>query len=171
MIPKFELIDPDKLDKGYVLLKKMDDPIFKDDELFFIKKEKHLIIYSREFFTNLKTKITELLADQIEIPLPAIRWIIDTIEIKFFKPPGQGGLPAEQFHWCEIIEGEELCIMRAFDPTGEGLPGYDLVNLNRYGYISDTSNQEFSFFDNFLFEHGLMNFLKEIAGKYERGEL
>ncbi len=115
--------------------------------------------------------MTEWIQNQIEIPFPAVRWIIDTIEIKFFKPPDQGGLPAEQFHWCEVIEGEELCINRSFDPTGEGLSGYRLVNLNRFGYISNTSKQEFSFFDKFLFEHGLMDFLKEIAGKYERGEL
>ena len=171
MIPKFELIDPNKPDNILELLGKLKNLVIKGKEHFFIKQNKHLLIYSRKPYTDPDTNITELIENQIEIPLPAIRWIIDTIEIKFFKPPGQGGLPAEQFHWCEVIEGEKLCIMRAFDPTGEGLPGYVLDNLSRYGYISDTSNQEFSFFDNFLFEHGLMNFLKEIAGKYERGEL
>jgi hypothetical protein len=119
MIAKFELIEPDQLDSNYVLLGKFNNPCLEGDEIFFVKKANYLIIYSREWFTNFKSKITKLLQDQIELPFSAVRWIIDTIEIKFFKPPSEGGLPAEQFHWCEVIEGEELCIMRSFDPTGE----------------------------------------------------
>ena len=94
---------------------------------------------------------------------------VDAIEIKFFKPPAQGGLPADKFHDCEIIEGEELCVNRSVNSGGEGIGGYRLVNLSRRGYISETDVQVFGMPDPFLFNHGLMDFLKDLGAKISKG--
>jgi hypothetical protein len=171
MIQKFNLIDPDNLAQSERFLKKFDNPCIKGSEEFFLKNSKHIIIYSQKWFTWKDTGKTELFADQIEIPALAIQWIVDTIEIKFFKPPAQGGLPVDKFHHCEVIEDEELCINRSVSSGGEGIGGYRLVNLSRRSYISETDIQEFAMPDPFLFNYGLMDFLKDLGAKISRGEV
>ena len=171
MIEKFNLIDLDNLAPDMRLLKQFDNPCFKGSKEFFIAKGRQIIIYSQEWFTYKDTGGKKLLADQIEIPAQAIQWIVDTIEIKFFKPPAQGGLPVDKFHHCEIIEDEELCINRSVSSGGEGIGGYRLVNLSRRSYISETDIQEFAMPDPFLFDYGLMDFLKDLGMKISRGEV
>jgi hypothetical protein len=164
---KFELIDPNKIADDIKLIKKFDIPCYKGSEDFFLKKDNHIIIYSQKWMTLFGN--TELAADQIEIPASAIQWIIDTIEIKFFKPPSEGGLPADKFHHKETIEGELLKINRGVATGGEGIGGYRLLNLSRKKHTLDTWNQEYAMPDPFLFEYGLMDFLKEIADKIKKG--
>ena len=171
MIEKFNLIEPDNLAPGMRFLKQFDNPCFKGQEIFFYKSRNHIFIYRQELFTWKSRGVTELIANQIEIPALAIQWIVDTIEIKFFKPPAQGGLPVDKFHHCEVIEDEELCINRSVSSGGEGIGGYRLVNLSRRSYISETDIQEFAMPDPFLFNYGLMDFLKDLGAKISRGEV
>ena len=165
----FELIDPKAIAGDIKLIKKFDNPCYKGSEDFFFKKDNHIIIYSQKWMTLFGN--SELAADQIEIPASAIQWIIDTIEIKFFKPPSEGGLPADKFHHKETIEGELLKINRGVSTGGEGIGGYRLLNLSRKKHTLDTWNQEYAMPDPFLFEHGLMNSLKDLAGKIQRREI
>jgi hypothetical protein len=171
MIEKFNLIDPDNLAQNTKFLQSFDHPLFKGKEVCFFMIEQHIIIYCKKWVTRKISGITKLIANQIEIPAQAIQWIVDTIEIKFFKPPSQGGLPVDKFHHCEIIQDEELCINRSVSSGGEGIGGYRLVNLSRRSYISETDIQEFAMPDPFLFDHGLMDFLKDLGVKISRGEV
>ncbi|KJS33384.1 MAG: hypothetical protein VR64_00830 [Desulfatitalea sp. BRH_c12] len=168
MIEKFSLINPDHLTPGTRFLKKFENPCFKGKEEFYFKKANHLIIYIRKLVTWKKPGIIET---QIEIPASAIQWIVDTIEIKFFKPHAQGGLPIDKFHYIEKIEGEELMIARGVSIGGENIAGYKLINLSRNSYILTTSKQEFAMPDPFLFEHGLMDFLKDLGAKISEGKI
>jgi len=171
MKKKFSLINPDNLVPDTTFLRRFDHPLFKGKEIDFFKKNNHIIIYNQEWFTWKTTGVTELLADQIEIPAPAIQWIVDTIEIKFFKSPAQGGLQIDKFHHIEKIEGEELMIARGVSIGGENIGGYELINLSRNSYILTTSKQEFAMPDPFLFEHGLMDFLKDLGAKISEGTI
>jgi hypothetical protein len=171
MITFFELIDPGQLEPTTQLLYKFDNPVFKGRQDIFFRQQDHVIIYSQKMFTWKDTGKAELFADQIEIPARAIQWIVETIEIKFFNRPDKGGLPDGVFHHCETIKGEKLCINRTANSGGEGIGGYRLVNMNRKSHISDTSKQEFAMPDPFLFEHGLMDYLKDLAGKIQRREV
>ncbi len=171
MIEKFNLIDPDNLAPGTKFLQRFDHPTFKGKEVYFFVMDQHIIIYSQKRVTRKISGITKLIANQIEIPAPAIQWIVDTIEIKFFKPPAQGGLPVDKFHHCETIEGEELCINRSVSSGGEGIGGYRLVNLSRRSYISETDIQEFAMPDPFLFNYGLIDFLKDLSAIISRDEI
>ncbi len=160
----FELYNPEEPQSEFKLINKLKDPTSKTKDVFFLIKENHLVIYTQSLHTNPRTKVVRLLNSQREFPLKAIDWIIDTIEIKFVKPPGEGGLPADTFHCIETFDNEKLKINRMFAPRGDGLSGYALVNLNR----DDGTNsfQKFSMYDEFLFEHGLMDFFKEVSKKY-----
>lgn len=171
MIEKFELIDPDNLAPGTEFFQRFDHPTFKGKEVYFFKMGQHIIIYSQKWVTRKISGITKLIANQIEIPAQAIQWIVDTIEIKFFKPPAQGGLPVDKFHHIEKIKDEELMIARGVAIGGEGIGGYDLINLSRQSYISATDKQEFAMPDPFLFNYGLMDFLKDLGAKISKGEV
>jgi hypothetical protein len=169
MIEKFNLLDPNNLAPDVRFLNKFDNPCINGSEEFFFKKANHVIVYSQKWVTRKISGITKLLADQIEIPAPAIQWIVDTIEIKFFKPPAQGGLPADKFHHCETIDCEKLCINRSFSSGGEGIGGYRLVNLSRKSHMADTDIQEFAMPDPFLFNYGLIDFFKDLGAKISSG--
>lgn len=168
MIEKFDLVDPNNLAQDMRLLKKFDNPCFKGSEEYFFAKDNHIFIYSQELFTYKNSGVTKLLADQMEIPASAIQWIVDTIEIKFFKPPAQGGLPSDVFFHNEIIDGEELQINRGVAVGGEGIGGYVLANISRRSHMADTDIQEFVMPDPFLFNFGLMDFLKDLGSKISK---
>jgi hypothetical protein len=53
----------------------------------------------------------------------------------------------------------------------KGIGGYRLVNLSRRSNISETDIQEFAMPDPFLFNYGLMDFLKDLGARISRGEV
>ena len=53
-------------------------------------------------------------------------------------------------------------------PQEESGEDFHLTNRDRTSHISDTFEQTISVSDPWLFENGLMDFLKEIADKYEQ---
>ena len=104
------------------------------------------------------------------MPLSGIRWFINAIEQKFFKSPEDGGLPADKISYEEIVDGEDLHIIRSVT-VGCSHPGYVVTNGSRHSHISSISLQTLALSDPWLFKRGLMDFLKEIANKYEAGQL
>lgn len=147
----------------------------KGEDFYFIKQNQHLLVYSERFHTFPDTSPyragqTKLLADQLEMPLAAIRWFINVIEQKFFKSPEQGGLPAHKLSFKEQVSGEDLHVLRSMN-AGCDHPGYKITNSSRRSHLSSDDPQTVSLSDPWLFDNGLMDFLKQLADDYEQGRL
>ncbi|MGM8227529.1 hypothetical protein ACSV5M_13155 [Cellvibrio sp. ARAG 10.3] len=171
---QFTLYNPRQPLARQQLLKKFDKPQSEYDA-YFIREDNHLLVYEEKFHTYPLTSSrrpgeTKLIADQFEMPLSGVRWFIDVIEQRFFKSPEEGGLPADKISYEDIVDGEELHVMRVVY-AGCDHPGYDITNGSRYSYISSRSLQTLALSDPWLFRDGLMGFLKEIASQYEAGRL
>lgn len=172
---QFDLYNPRSPLPQQVLLKKFISPQEEEGEdFYFVRHGDHLIGYYERIHvypaTSPRYGQKELRADQLEMPLSGVRWFIDVIEQKFFKPPSEGGLPADSISYREDVDGERLHVLRAV-MAGCPHPGYDITNLNRRSHILDEDHQTLSLSDPWLFNRGLMDFLKEIADKYEQGTL
>lgn len=171
---QFKLYNPRQPLAPQQLLKKFDKPQSEYDA-YFVREDNHLLVYEEKFHTYPLTSPyrpgeTKLIAGQFEMPLSGVRWFINVIEQKFFKSSEEGGLAADKISYEEIVDGEELHVMRVVY-AGCDHPGYDITNGSRYSYISSTSLQTFTISDPWLFQNGLMDFLKEIADQYETGKL
>lgn len=172
----FEQYNPRTPSHEHLLLKFFKSPQKeKGSDFYFIKQDQHLLVYTERFHTypltsNFMPGQTELLADQFEMPLEAIRWLIDVIEQKFFKSPEDGGLPANKMSYEEIVAGEDLHIMRSAN-AGCPHPGYAITNGSRRSHMDSDDSQTLSLSDPWLFENGLMDYLKLLANKYEIGQL
>lgn len=145
------------------------------EDFYFLKQDNYLFVYSERYHTYPSTSDfmpgqTEIFADQFEMPLEAIRWFIDVIEQKFFKSPEEGGLPAHKISYKETVAGENLHVMRS---ANAGCPhsGYTITNSSRRSHMDPDDPQEMSFSDPWLFQHGLMDYLKSLADAYEQGKL
>lgn len=144
-------------------------------DFFFLTQDKHLLIYREQLHTypltsNYQPGQKELFANQFEMPLEAIRWFINVIEQKFFKSPEEGGLPANKISYEEVVVGEELHVMRSAN-AGCAHPGYVITNGSRRSHMAARNLQTQSFSDPWLFQHGLMDYLKSLADAYEQGKL
>lgn len=171
----FDLYDPRDPQPKCQLLRTFRSPSGEDGvDFYFIKKSDHLLIYREELHTfpraSTRAGETKLIANQFEIPISAIRWLISVIEQKFFKPPEEGGLPANKISYKETVSGEKLHVMRSMR-GGVGSSGYVVTNSSRRSYIISSACQKLDLPDPWLFEKGLMDYLKELADLYEQGKL
>lgn len=173
---QFILYNPSNPLPKQLLLKKYVSPMAaKSLDHYFIIDDTHLLVYKEKLHTYpesspIRPGETKLIANQFEMPLSGVRWLIDVIEQKFFKSPEEGGLAADKISYEEVVDGENLHVIRAVTAGCEH-PGYVITNGSRRSYISSTSLQTLELSDPWLFQGGLMDFLNEIAIKYESGQL
>lgn len=172
----FEQYDPRNPQSKHQLLRSYKSPQKeKGSDFYFIKQDHHLLVYSERFHTYPLTSDfmlgqTELFADQFEIPLEGIRWFINVVEQKFFKAPEEGGLPAHKISYEETVAGENLHIMRSSN-AGCPHPGYAITNGSRRSHLDSDDLQTLSLSDPWLFQNGLMDYLKILANDFEQGKL
>ncbi|WP_347332983.1 hypothetical protein [Marinimicrobium locisalis] len=171
----FEQYDPRNPKPEHQLLRFFESPMKTDGmDFYFIKQNSHFLVYRERVHTFPETSSragqSKLIANQIELPIPAIRWFIDVIEQKFFKPPEEGGLPAHKLSYEEEVAGETLHILRSMG-AGCDHPGYTITNASRQSHMSSDDLQTLSLSDPWLFENGLMDYLKQLAEDYEQGRL
>lgn len=171
---QFTLYNPQQPLVHQNLLRKYVRPQSEYD-VYFVREDSHLLVYKQKLHTYPMTSPfnpgeSELFENQFEMPLSGVRWFINVIEQKFFKSPQEGGLPAEKISFEEVVDGEELHVIRVVY-AGCDHPGYKITNGSRYSYISSTSLQTLALSDPWLFQNGLMDFLKEIATQYEARNL
>lgn len=172
----FEQHDPQKPKAEHQVLRFFSSPQKeKGMDYYFIKQDTHLFVYRERSHTYpddslFKAGETELITNQIELPLPAIRWFINVIEQKFFKPPEEGGLPADKLSYKETVAGENLHVLRTMS-AGCDHPGYKITNSSRRSHLSSDDPQRVAFSDPWLFDNGLMDYLKQLADDYEQGRL
>jgi hypothetical protein len=108
-------------------------------------------------------------AYQFEMPLAAVRWVIDAIEQQFERKPSEGGAPRNRFHVDGSIEGESLEVRYGVSVGGEGVGGYTIYNFSRASYILPEATQQMSFaIDDW--RDTIRDLFHDIAQRYERGE-
>jgi len=139
----------------------------------FVKYEKWLIILKPGGFKKYTIA-------QMDLPLGFLNWFPQALD-NFRKPPAEGGLRAgAMVSDGELVEGEELCIMREMGdqawPEKGPPPGYAVENRSRlehdYEDIPELRDpQEISFSEQFLFEGGLLSLIRRLGAQYRSGTL
>lgn len=131
-----------------------------DQRYLGITLSDHFVIFRRQHF-NIKSN--KFLKNQLEIPVSALKWVIDTIEIGFGKNPDDGGLPRDVLHDQTVIEGEEINLRRTMNCGAANQQGYTLSNFSRDSYIDKDDCQSIQLPDYLLFDEGLLEKLKDLA--------
>lgn len=167
---QFNEIDPLTVAQDPHLIATLPDDKQPTKTFYFLLVEDYLIISNATYFTNKRTGESEWLHYQIEFPKRGLRWFLDTLEDKFFKTAAEGGLPRGTFNSEGTVDGERLKLRRAFDADGQGGGGYAFVTLDRFPEESRVC-KSYTFTDALLFEHGLLDTMKDIANKIDNGQL
>ena len=171
---QFEPIDPLAIESDTRIFGKLVDheATYRDEIYYLAVDDTHAIIANHSFYVQPQTKESRWLTYQLEFPKAGLRWIVDTINNKFFKTPDEGGLPGGVYHYEEVIDGEELGIRRSMGlGTNENRQsGYTFTTLSRREEIG-TSAKELSFTDTFLFDRGFLKLIEDTAKRIESGEL
>lgn len=162
----------EKLPDGAKELARTTDPN-EGDTVVFVQQGEHLSILKADSWL-LKDGTPHYRCAQTDFPLGVLPWFADALT-NFRKPPAQGGLPAGAMSSAdEDVEGEMLCIQRAMN-AGPGVGGYSIVNWSRNDHSdlwkNDYHPQQVTFADNFLYDTGLLDLIKDLGKKYCRGEL
>ena len=145
------------------------DPKDKNRTYYLLIENEYAILGSVKLHTFPKTGQSKWITHQIELPKNGIPWIVKTLENKFFKLSGEGGLPAEVRHYEEVVDGEELGILRVMS-LGENEDreaGYAIKTFSRESEWG--SPRSMSFKDSLWFEHGFFDLLKSAAEKINSG--
>ena len=166
---KNDLIYP----SNWVELSRIVDSLNYQNTLFFHKCDEFVII------TSIRSEI--MAGDrsfkrigQFEAPLEFLRWFSKALE-DYITTSSQGGLhPGAMTSQDQDVGGEMMCIQRAMD-AGNNQQGYTVVNRSREDRFTKSLNayapQKIIFAENFLYEGGLLNLIKDLGEKFERGKL
>jgi len=147
----------------------------KDGEALtvFVNYKEWLILVRPDYFIEYSTT-------QIDLPMGFLTWFPQALG-NFRKPPAEGGLRAgAMVSDGELVEGEELCIMRAMGdrawPEKGPPPGYVVENRSRLERdfedmpeLRDPQTMKFS--EQFLFEDGLLSLIRRLGAQYRSGTL
>ena len=163
---QFKEIDPLTVALDPDLVATLIDKTDLGNTFYFLIKEGYLIIADAQIDPD----DGEWLHYQIEFPKQGLSWFLDTLEGKFYKTEAEGGLPKGTFNTEGTVQGERLKLRRAFNADGQGGGGYAFVTLDRKEKESVWS-KSYTFTDSLLFEHGLMNVLKDLATRIKNGQI
>jgi len=167
---EFKEIDPLTVDKHPNLIAKLPDKTDVRNTFYFLLIDDYIIIADTKYFTYKSTGESKWLHYQIEFPKRGLKWFLDTLENKFFKTEAEGGLPKGTFHYIGTVDGERLKLRRAFNADGNGGGGYAFITIDRKEPNSVWS-KSYTFSDSLLFENGMIDIMKDIADKIEKGVL
>ncbi|MCS0319424.1 hypothetical protein [Vibrio diabolicus] len=167
---QFKDIDPLTVAQDPNLIATVPDDEEATKNFYFLLIDNYIILATAKYFTNKRTRKSKWLHYQIEFPKHGLRWFLDTLEGKFFKTAAEGGLPKGKFNDEGVVDGERLKLRRAFNADGEGGGGYAFITLDRKEPESVWS-KSYTFTDSLLFEHGMIDTMKEIAKKIDLGQL
>lgn len=161
------LIDPDNIASDEKFLFEIKYEMFSDRKVFLYKKNEYLVIFSISW--NPLKKIWA--ADQVELPLRSLSWIVDRFENGFLREQEQGGVSDFERSLRKDFDGELIGINSMTHCCSENLPGFNIWNGGRKSYIARTASQQWDIPRYMLLEQGLLERLKEIALKYQSGIL
>ena len=124
-----------------------------DDQIFVFSTNATVVICRRSA-TKVKVSIT-----QIELPTPAISWVVDTIEQGFW-----GGKLDRQTHQAsEQFDGEEILITRQQN-AGTDIAGFSVKNRSRVHHRYSDMVQGIQLCDPFLKESLLPELKRHFGG-------
>ncbi|HDY7997763.1 TPA: hypothetical protein ACGUON_004490 [Vibrio vulnificus] len=167
---QFKEIDPLTIAQHPSLVAIVPDNRNPTKNYYFLLIDNYIILATAKYFTDKLTRESEWLHYQIEFPKRGLRWFLDTLEGKFFKTATEGGLPKGKFNDEGIVDGERLKLRRAFNADGEGGGGYAFITLDRIDdYIGLAKS--YTFTDELLFRHGMIDTMRDIAKKIDLGQL
>ncbi|MGY0615886.1 hypothetical protein [Vibrio sp. FJH11] len=166
---QFKDIDPLTVSQHPNLIATLPDDEEEAKNFYFLLIDDYIIIATAKYFTNKRTKKSKWLHYQIEFPKHGLRWFLDTLEGKFFKTAAEGGLAKGTFNSEGLVDGERLKLGRAFNADGNG-GGYAFITLDRKEPDSVWS-KSYTFTDALLFQHGMIDVMKDIANKIDLGQL
>lgn len=164
----------DQLPQGAVELARLKDSLNSDyDTVVFVKNQGFLSIV---FFSDRKLKDGSpfYVCSQNDFPMEFLSWFVKAL-IDFQKPPIDGGLPAGAMTSSdEDVGGEMLCIQRAMAVNRDG-GGYAVLNRSRCergkNIETEFEPHEVIWGDNFLYEGGLLDLIKDLGKKFEKGKI
>ena len=148
-------------DEPYLGIKHFD----QDEDVPFkiIKNDKTLIMQKVRPILFGRPNIPGFTVFQIELPLSAAKWLVDTIENKLWKSAAQGGLPSGVNSYTEYVDGEELALYRQMHVEDENQKGFLLTNFSRKSPMyTDVNYQDFHITDWMLIDGKLLDFLKTL---------
>ena len=161
---QFDEIDPLTIEHHPNLVAKLPDNKDPETTWYFLIIDDHMIIADAAY----RKQRQKWLHYQIEFPKRGLQWYLDTLQEKFSKTEADGGLPKGTFHDKTEIDGERLKLGRAFNADGNRGGGYSFVTLDRK---ERKFAKEYTFTDELLFKHGLVQLLEDIANKIATGHL
>ena len=123
------LIDPDRVGVNEYFLFEIKYEMFSDRKVFIYKKNDYLVILSISW--NPLRKIWA--ADQVELPLCSLPWLIDRFENGFLRSQDQGGVSDFERSLRKDFDGELIGINSMAHCCSENLPGFNIWNGNRKG--------------------------------------
>ncbi len=167
---QFKDIDPLTVAQDPNLIATVPDDEEATKNFYFLLIDNYIILATAKYFTNKRTGKSKWLHYQIEFPKHGLRWFLDTLEGKFFKTEAEGGLRKGKFNDEGIVDGERLKLRRAFNADCEGGGGYAFITLDRKEPESVWS-KSYTFTDSLLFEHGMIDTMKDLASKIDSGQL
>jgi hypothetical protein len=194
---EFPDIDPLNPQNSGRVLASLPDYQYPKLMYYFVASGSHIIIASCIFSRLKPDEPEEWHIDQVVLPPRAIPWFVDTIESEVLKNPSEGGPSTDEFKWVvETIDGEKLKVSRSqilSDKPIEGAsPVYELkIPREIDGLFSEVSYYyifayqlstlsrlnkrgfalEFTFSDEFLFQHGMFDAFKRVAEMVRKGEV
>lgn len=155
---KYDLASPGKAPDTLKLLLDVSEIDDQKSRFLFYENESCLLIYNSDYGSD----PMKVVADQIEIPLPALAWLKDTIENGFRKPVSAGGFSNTKHGASGTFDGEEVLIVRAMY-AGTDKPGFNIVNKSRLSHILAICPQSISFTDEFVDQYFLPLLEKQIS--------
>ena len=164
----------DQLPPGATKLAEIRDSLNSQyDTLMFVKNSGSLSILNHA--TRVKKDGSPFYrCSQSDFPMEFLPWFAKALT-EFQKPPIEGGLPSGAMTSTdEDVGGEMLCIQRAMG-AGNGHGGYTIRNRSRCKRGNDIDTEfephTVSWGDNFLFEGGLLDLIKDLRKQFEQGKL
>ena len=161
---QFDEIDPLTIEKHPNLVAKLPDDRTPNKTWYMLVIDDYIVIAN----TTYKERKQKWLHYQIEFPKQGLQWFLDTMRDKFFKTEAEGGLPKGKFHDKTTINGERIKLSRAFNADFKGGGGYSFVTLDRR---EDIFAKDYTFTDELLFNHGMIQMFQDVAATIAAGQL
>lgn len=171
-VPEWPVHQPEQLPQNWRLIKEHAEDRTGTDYLWkFYFDGRHLIIHYVNDDPNPFNGQPFRSIQQFEFPIQGARWFVENINRFFLQPGEPGALPEQKFSFNEYCGEEKLGISRLVQ-TYAGTAGYSLDNQSRCKHPNRDLCQMFDMCDDALFKKGgYLDVFKNIAERYERGEL
>lgn len=131
-------INKDKLPNNMSLLSINTNPINTKETIYSLHQISSLFLLMEtpkppRFIDGKEVPITGELyrANQLEIPISTLPWLVDLIENRFWVKPSDGGLANDVLHVNEIVDDVDLVLRFTPNCKAEAVQGFTLKNYSK----------------------------------------